>query len=69
MEASDLFLHTGPQAAHNVLLSPAQKAVAGRHVLPMKGLRYMNAVGVSDLYLCAMMGTFITDSFTLHTFL
>lgn len=69
METPDLFLHIDPQAAHNVLLSLAQKAVAGRHVLPMKDLRYMNAVGVSDLYLCAMMGTFITDSLTLCTFL
>lgn len=69
METPDLFLHIGPQASHNILLSLAQKAVAGRHVLPMEALRYMNAVGVSDLYLCAMMGTFITDFLTLHTFL
>lgn len=69
METPELFLRVALQAAHIVLLSLAQKAVAGRYVLPVKGLRYMNAVLMSDLYLCVMMGTFITSSFTLHTFL
>lgn len=55
-------------AAHSVS-SLVQKALAGRYVLLVKGLRYMDAVLMFDLYLCVTMGTFITASFTLHTFL
>lgn len=47
-----MFLCVGLQAAHFILLSLAEKAVAGRYVLPVKGLRYMNAVLMSDLYIC-----------------
>ena len=69
MENPELFLRVALQAAHIVLPSLVQKAVAGRYVLPVKGLRYMKAVLMSDLYLCVMMGTFITASFTLQRFL
>lgn len=50
METPELFLRVVLQAAH--YLSPVQNAVAGRYVLPVKDLRYMNAVLMSDLYLC-----------------